>query len=84
MILDRAGVVIRFETAGAGEPVTLLHGVGSNLESWDGIVPALAERFRVLRYDLRGHGQSGTPPGPYALDDFVEDLRRCSTTGASP
>ena len=75
MILGRAGVVIRFEAAGAGEPVTLLHGVGSNLESWDGVVPALAERFRVLRYDLRGHGQSGKPPGPYALDDFVEDLR---------
>jgi pimeloyl-ACP methyl ester carboxylesterase len=75
MIADRGGVPIRFEAAGAGDAVTLIHGVGSNLESWDGVLPALAARFRVLRHDLRGHGQSGKPPGPYALDDFVEDLR---------
>jgi pimeloyl-ACP methyl ester carboxylesterase len=75
MIADRGGVPIRFEAAGTGEAVTLIHGVGSNLESWDGVAPALAARFRVLRHDLRGHGRSGKPPGPYALDDFVEDLR---------
>ena len=36
-------------------------------------MPALAASFHVLRYDLRGHGQSGKPSGPYALDDFVQD-----------
>jgi 3-oxoadipate enol-lactonase len=60
---------------GSGESVTLIHGVGSNLESWESVLPQLAVRFRVLRYDLRGHGRSGKPPGPYALDDFVQDLR---------
>jgi 3-oxoadipate enol-lactonase len=74
-LFDRNGVAVSFETTGSGESVTLIHGVGSNLESWDKVVPALAARFHVLRYDLRGHGQSGKPPGPYALDDFVQDLR---------
>jgi pimeloyl-ACP methyl ester carboxylesterase len=65
--LTHNGVAVRYDTTGSGESVTLIHGVGSNLESWDNVLPALAERFHVLRYDLRGHGQSGKPPGPYAL-----------------
>ena len=73
--LETNGVALSFETTGSGESVTLIHGVGSNLESWERVVPTLAARFHVLRYDLRGHGQSGKPPGPYALDDFVHDLR---------
>src|SRR5436305_47487 len=55
--------------------VVLLHGVGSNLDSWDFVVPALASDFTILRFDLRGHGQSDKPPGPYALRDFVDDTR---------
>jgi pimeloyl-ACP methyl ester carboxylesterase len=73
--IARSGVSISFEMVGSGESVTLIHGVGSNLESWENVLPQLAARFHVLRYDLRGHGQSGKPPGPYALDDFVQDLR---------
>ncbi len=60
---------------GDGPPVTLIHGVGSYLESWDGAIAALGGGYRFLRYDLRGHGNSPKLPGPYRLDDFVEDLR---------
>lgn len=60
---------------GDGPPITLIHGVGSYLESWDGVIAALGGGYLFLRYDLRGHGASPKLPGPYHIDDFVGDLR---------
>ena len=59
---------------GEGPPVFLIHGIGASRRAWDGLVPHLAPRFRCIRYDLRGHGVSPRPPGPYDLDDLVADL----------
>lgn len=54
--------------------VVLSNSLGSTLDMWDGVVPELAARYRVIRHDLRGHGDSPTPPGPYAIDDLGADL----------
>jgi 3-oxoadipate enol-lactonase len=59
----------------ADAPVVVLsNSIGASLGMWDPQVPALSERFRVVRYDQRGHGASPVPPGPYAIDDVGADL----------
>ncbi|HYQ07700.1 MAG TPA: alpha/beta fold hydrolase [Xanthobacteraceae bacterium] len=56
--VDANGVSLHSALAGAGRSVVLLHELGGTLNSWDGVVPRLAEHFRVLRYDQRGAGLS--------------------------
>jgi 3-oxoadipate enol-lactonase len=59
----------------AGAPVVVLsNSLGATRGMWDPQIPPLAERFRVVSYDTRGHGESPAPEGPYALDDLVDDL----------
>ncbi|MGY1744343.1 3-oxoadipate enol-lactonase [Blastococcus sp. SYSU D00695] len=77
----------------AGAPVVVLsNSLGATRGMWDPQVPALAERYRVVTYDTRGHGESAAPPGPYTLDDLVDDVvalldrlgaRRASVAGLS-
>lgn len=56
-------------------PVLALgNSLGTTLELWDANVPAFAERFRVLRFDARGHGRSPVPAGPYRVDDLGTDV----------
>ena len=59
----------------ADAPVVVLsNSLGATRGMWDPQVPALAERYRVVTYDTRGHGESPAPAGPYSLDDLVDDL----------
>lgn len=67
-------IALRYRDEGAGPVLVLIHGVGSRLESWNEVVAALGGRFRTVRMDLRGHGGSDKPAGPYSLDDFVGDI----------
>jgi len=53
--------------------VMLSNSLGADLTMWDGQVDLLARRYRVLRYDQRGHGESDAPDGPYSLDMLVAD-----------
>jgi 3-oxoadipate enol-lactonase len=55
-------------------PVVFGNSLGSTLEMWDAQAEALCGRFRVVRYDARGHGGSPVPPGPYTIDDLGGDL----------
>jgi 3-oxoadipate enol-lactonase len=58
---------------GAGKPLLLANSLGSNLHMWDGQAEALAGHFTLIRFDARGHGESGAPSGPYAIEDFGRD-----------
>jgi pimeloyl-ACP methyl ester carboxylesterase len=53
--------------------VVLSNSMGADLRMWDGVVSALEEHFRVVRYDTRGHGRSPEAPGPYSMDDLADD-----------
>jgi 3-oxoadipate enol-lactonase len=55
-------------------PLVLSNSLGTTLAMWDEPAGALAERFRVIRYDTRGHGGSATPPGPYSIEDAGGDI----------
>ena len=54
--------------------VVLSNSLGSTHTMWDAQAEALAEHFRVVRYDTRGHGQSPVPVGPYDIDDLADDV----------
>jgi 3-oxoadipate enol-lactonase len=57
-------------------PVLLLsNSLSSTLEMWEPQVGELSSRFRVLRYDNRGHGASDVPPGPYTIERFGQDAK---------
>jgi pimeloyl-ACP methyl ester carboxylesterase len=75
---DSAGVPIRFCVQGEGEPLVVIHGSSS---AWRGRIAdafgPLAERYRLIGFDVRGHGKSGKPhdPGDYG-PELVEDIVR--------
>jgi len=54
--------------------VVLSNSLGSTTSMWDAQADALAEHFRVVRYDTRGHGGSPVPTGPYDIDDLADDV----------
>jgi 3-oxoadipate enol-lactonase / 4-carboxymuconolactone decarboxylase len=58
-----------------GAPVIILaNSLGTTLRMWDGQAPKLSSRFRLLRYDHRGHGGSPVSPGPYTIEDLGRDV----------
>lgn len=64
---------LSYVVEGDGPPVVLVHPGIADHHVWDAVVPALAERYSAIRYDLRGFGESGVPAGPFSE---VDDLRR--------
>jgi pimeloyl-ACP methyl ester carboxylesterase len=57
---------IFYEVSGAGEPVVLIHAFSVDRRMWAPQIASLEKRFRVVRYDQRGHGKSDGPSAPYA------------------
>lgn len=67
------GLDVFYETRGAGDPVLLVHGLGSSTEDWEPQMEALARDFRVVAYDVRGHGRTAKPRGSYSVSQFAAD-----------
>jgi 3-oxoadipate enol-lactonase len=61
------------DTGGAGPPVVFAHGVLYSCRMWDAQIPVLQRRFRCIRYDHRGQGQSAVAEGGYDMDNVAED-----------
>lgn len=68
------GVRLYYELHGSGEPLALVHGSWSDATNWRFVVPRLAESFRVLVYDRRGHSRSERPDAPGSVDEDGDDL----------
>jgi 3-oxoadipate enol-lactonase len=68
-------VTINYELTGPESAPVLVfsHSLGLNLKMWDAQVESLSLKYRILRYDMRGHGLSSTPPGPYTIDQLGND-----------
>jgi 3-oxoadipate enol-lactonase len=77
MKINANGIDIHYALEGPAEApsVTLSHSLAANLSMWDPQIGALLPRYRVLRYDMRGHGRSDVPEPPYSLDQLAEDVR---------
>jgi len=71
--LESSWGTTRYIVEGSGSPLLLIHGVGAQLGNWDGVAELLSRHFKVVRYDLRGHGSSSKVRGPYSLDMFADD-----------
>lgn len=66
----------RFDGAPDGQPLVFANALGTDLRLWDRMLPLLPEGLHVLRYDIRGQGQSSIPVGPYAMGTLVRDAER--------
>jgi 3-oxoadipate enol-lactonase len=64
----------RLDGAADAPAIVLSNSLGTNLNMWDAQIPALAQKFRVLRYDTRGHGLSEVIPGPYTIAGLAQDV----------
>lgn len=73
--LQVGDVTLAYRLLGRGSrALVCIHGVGSYQEAWDDVAAALADDFRILTFDLRGHGRSSRVKGRYEIDDFVTDV----------
>ena len=81
--LDRDGVKIYYEDHGHGPPILLSHGYGASCRMWHAQISALVARYRVIVWDMRGHGETDDPEDPAAYSavltvaDMAALLRCC-------
>lgn len=91
--LLKNGIRLHYQQVGEGPDLVMIHGLSGNLAVWHlKMVPVLRDQFRILTYDMRGHGFSDVPPTGYTTGDMASDLEqlldelgieRCSFVGHS-
>jgi pimeloyl-ACP methyl ester carboxylesterase len=64
-----------FIKAGSGPALLLIHGIGDNADSWEDVLPELAEEFTVIAPDLLGHGESDKPRADYSIGAYANAMR---------
>ncbi|WP_339244986.1 alpha/beta hydrolase [Paenibacillus sp. FSL R10-2796] len=68
------GSNICYSDQGKGEVIVLLHGFCGSAEYWEQVIPVLSSGYRVIAPDLRGHGASEAPLGPYSIEQMADDV----------
>lgn len=87
-LLNRDGVNIYFEDNGQGPPVLLTHGYASTSHMWGGEVSAMSGDYRLMTWDMRGHGNTDSPEAQAqyseasTIDDMAGILRQCGVDKA--
>jgi len=66
-------LTVYYERHGQGAPLLLIHGLGSSTRDWENQVKALSSFYEVIVFDLRGHGKTDKPKGPYKVSLFAKD-----------
>lgn len=67
------GINLYYEIHGEGQPLLFIHGLGSSARDWEFQVQEFAKSYKVITFDLRGHGQSDKPAGRYTMSMFAAD-----------
>ena len=75
-MIDADGCLLNVSVEGrdSGPTLMLSNSLGCTLQMWEPQMAALSKLFRIVRYDRRGHGKSGVPPGPYSMERFGRDV----------
>ncbi|MGX2030388.1 MULTISPECIES: alpha/beta fold hydrolase [Methylocaldum] len=71
--LQIRGAELHYESLGHGPSLLFIHGLGSSTRDWEAQLAYFSPRFHVVTFDLRGHGRSDKPPGPYSILGFAAD-----------
>lgn len=71
---DGCPIYVTVEGREDAPALMLSNSLGTNLTMWDQQADEFARHFRLVRYDRRGHGQSGVPQGPYSMERFGRDV----------
>src|SRR5262249_24925852 len=78
------GARIQYEVHGAGAPVLLIMGLGSNAYGWHRAIPGLSEHYRVIAFDNRGTGRSDVPKGAYSIAQMASDAATVLDAAGEP